>query len=103
MTTARTIFSILLLALAAYVVVMNWFCLILNTRNRRRGIDQHSSMLPLISIIATVAAYHIFPHPNAEWMFLIPLLDLSIWLLFLLPIFLLWDAIRKSHSHKIKR
>lgn len=103
MTTARTIFAILLLLLAAYIVVMNWYCVIINTRNRRRGIDQHSSMVPLISIIPTVAVYHIFPYANAAWMFIDPLLDLSSWLLFLLPIFLLWDAIRKSHSHKIKR
>ncbi|MFT5191647.1 MAG: hypothetical protein ACI9DF_003900 [Verrucomicrobiales bacterium] len=100
MTTALTTLSIVLLLLAAYVVVMNWICVIVSTRNKKRGIDRHSSMVPLISVIATVGSYLIFSHPNAEWMFVIPLLDLSNWSLVWLPFYLLRESIRKTTTEQ---
>jgi len=100
MTTIQTILAIFLLLLAAYIVVMNWICVVVSTRNQKRGIKRHISMIPLISGIATVGAYLIFPHPNGEWMFVIPLLDLSSWSLMLLPFYLLRASIRKATTEK---
>jgi hypothetical protein len=100
MTTVLTILAIVLLLLAAYIVVMNWICVIVSTRNQKRGIDRHSSMVPLISVIATVSSYLISPHPNTEWMFVIPLLDLSNWSLVWLPLYLLRESIRKTTTEQ---
>ena len=92
MTTARTILAIALLLLAAYIVVMNWACVISNTKNRRRGIDRHSSMVPLMSILLTLGAMMVFPHPKAEWMLIVPFLDLSTWSLLWFPFALLFHS-----------
>ena len=92
MTTARTILAIALLLLAAFIVVMNWICVIVSTRNQKGGIDRRSSMVPLISVIATVGSYLIFPYPRAAWMLIIPLLDLSNWTLLWLPFHLLRES-----------
>ena len=100
MTTARTILAIALLLLAAFIVVMNWICVIVSTRNQKRGIDRHSSMVPLISVIATVGSYLISPYPRAAWMFIIPLLDLSNWSLLGLPFHLIRESYKKTTTEQ---
>jgi amino acid transporter len=103
MTTARTILAIVLLLLAAFIVVMNGICVIVSSRNQKRGIDRHSSMVPLISVIATIVSYLIFPYPKADWMFIIPFLDLSNWSLLWLPFHLLRESNKKPITEQAGR
>jgi hypothetical protein len=89
METARLILATILLLFAAFVVVMNWVAVGISTRNKRRGIDHHSSMVPLMSVLASTIAFFIYPYRPAEWVFIIPLIDLSNWCLLWWPFLLL--------------
>ena len=93
MITARVILAIVLLLFAAFVVVMNWIAVGVSIRNKNRGINKHSSMVPLMSVLAAIAAYFIYPYGHAEWMFIIPLIDLSNWSLLWFPFHLLKESI----------
>ena len=53
-------------------------------------------MVPLMSLIGTIGAYATFPDSKAEWMFVVPLLDLSNWSLLWLPFYLLRESFRKK-------
>lgn len=94
MATTRLIFAILILLCAAYIVVMNWVCVIISTRNKKRGIDRHHSTVPLISFILAALAILIYPLPNKIWMIAVPLLDIANWSLLWLPVLLIreWKA-----------
>src|SRR5215475_3782121 len=99
MAVARLLFSILILLFTAYVVVMNWGCFIVNWRNKRRGIDRHHSMMPLVSVLFSYLAFLIYPYALRNWIGIIPLLDIGNWMLLLLPVILIrefWNYIRKS-------
>jgi hypothetical protein len=98
MTELRVIAAILMLLLAAYIVVMNWGCVIVNTRNRRRGIDRHSSMIPLMSVAIAACAYYIYPSADPVWVFIVPLLDLSNWSILWLPFFLILASMKKKQN-----
>ena len=99
MTTARLILAAIILLFAAYIVVMNWGCVIVSMRNKSRGIDRHHSTVPLISIILVVLANLIYPLPNKMWMIAIPLLDIANWSLLWIPVLL----IREWKSKKITK
>ena len=96
MMTARTFLAIVVLLLAGYVVVMNWGCVFVSTRNKKLGIDRHHSMVPIISFVLTALAYLIFPRPDKIWMISVPLLDIANWSILLLPFVL----IRESRNKK---
>jgi hypothetical protein len=95
MTVARFILSLAILLLAAYVVVMNWGCVIVSMRNRRRGIDRHHSTVPLFSFFLAVVALILYPHPNNKvlWMLAVPMLDIAhlnlVLFVLLLPVMLI--------------
>src|SRR5438445_12451429 len=86
MTTARFILAFGILLIAAYIVVMNWGCVIVSMRNKRRGIDRHHSTVPVVSFILTALAYSLYPRADARWMITIPMLDIANWSLLWFPV-----------------
>ena len=76
----RAIISGILLLFAAYIVVMNWGCVIVSMRNKSKGIDRHHSTVPLVSFIfAGAFAYPLFPFTPKWWIVIIPILDIANW------------------------
>jgi hypothetical protein len=97
MTIARYILAIAVLLFAAYVVVINWGCVIVSMRNKRRGIDRHHSTVPIFSFGVTVVAMIIYPrHDRAVWMFSVPLVDIANWSLLWLPFGLIRECMKKG-------
>ena len=87
MNEMRIIVASLIGLLGAYVALMNWGCVIVSMRNKRKGIDKHHSSIPLISLIAAGIAYFIYPIEPKSWIGLIPFFDLGNWILLVgLPI-----------------
>src|ERR1043166_285418 len=99
MTPIRFILALAILVFAAYIVVMNWGCVIVSMRNKRRGIDRHHSTVPIISIILAALAHLIYPKPDRNWMIVIPLLDIANWSLLALP-FVLFREWRKKNTER---
>lgn len=97
MIIARTIVAVLLVAFAAYVVVMNWMCAIISLRNRRKGIDKHHSTVPVLSIIIIIIAAIVYPRDAKWWMGVWPLLDVGNWQMVRVP-FLLISERRSERS-----
>jgi hypothetical protein len=56
MDTTRLILAIIILLLAGYIVAMNWGCVIVSFRNKRRGIDRHHSTVPVVFFILVALA-----------------------------------------------
>jgi hypothetical protein len=96
MITARLIIAIVILVFALLIVVMNWGCVIVNMRNKKRGIDRHHSAVPIVSLVLAALAYLIYPRPDNTWMFAIPLLDIANWCLLWLPVALIRQARTKE-------
>ena len=86
MTIVRFIFAFAILLFAAYIVVMNWGCVIISMRNKRRGIDRHHSTVPVLSFILAALAYSLYPRADGRWMITVPLLDIANWSLLWLPV-----------------
>ena len=97
MTISRIILAIVILLFAVYIVVMNWGCVIVSIRNRKRGIDRHHSTVPVVSFIMAGLAHLICPWPDKSWMIAIPLLDIANWSLLWLP----FGLIREWRRRKI--
>ena len=95
MEIARTVIAIVLLALAAYIAVMNCCCIIFSLRNQRRGIDKHYSQVLIFHNILPIAAFFIYPHSPKWWIWLIPGLDSSNWTLLSWP-FVIWKEKRNQ-------
>lgn len=92
--------SILFLLAAIYVVVGNWACLIATLRNKRKGIDQHHSMVPVVSVILAVLGMLFFPFPKGMWILVIPLADVSLWNLLFFPFFIIaYYCKKKTRPH----
>lgn len=96
MTTIRFILAIVLLLFAAYVVVINWGCLIFNIRNKVRGIDRHHSTVPIVSFVLVALAHLLYPPQDKSWMIIIPLVDIANWSLLWLPIELIQEWRKKK-------
>ena len=69
--------AIILALFAACFMVMNWSCVIVSERNKRRGIDKHVSTVPLISVILAGLAYASYP---VRWIGVIPAVDIGNWI-----------------------
>jgi hypothetical protein len=69
----------MLLLAAGYPVVMNWGAIILNARNRRRGIDKHYSPGPFLSAALASVAYVAYPFGSKEWILILPAIDIGNW------------------------
>jgi NADH:ubiquinone oxidoreductase subunit 6 (subunit J) len=96
MTTIRLIIAIVILIFALAIVVMNWGCMIVNRRNKKRGVDRHHSTVPIVSFVLAALAYLLYPRPVMSWMFAIPLLDIANWRLLWLPVALIRQARTKE-------
>jgi len=98
MTTARFILAIAILLFAACIVVMNWGCVIVSMRNKRRGIDRHHSTVSIVSIVLAAVAYLVYPQPEKVWMISVPMLDIANWNLLRLPVVLIREARKKRKA-----
>ena len=99
---AALIISLTLLLFAAYIVVMNWGCAIVSLRNKRRGIDERHSTVPLVSFLITAIAIVFYPRPHKAWMLAVPLLDVGNWSVVLgmlwLPVILVRSMRKKQDA-----
>lgn len=83
----RIIVASVLILFGAYVAVMNWGCVIVSMRNKRKGIQTHHSTVPLVSLITAMLAWAVYPVHPKSWIGLIPTLDIGNWMLVIgLPI-----------------
>ena len=94
MTTVLIVASWLLVALAAFVVVLNYTWAIMSVRNKRRGIDRHVSTVPVIVIVLCIIALGLArgrgaPFPPPVLFAALVLLDPGLWGLLALPFRLL--------------
>ena len=96
MEIVRTVISVLLLLLAAYIAVMNWGCVIVSLLNQMKGIDKHHSQVFIFHNFLPVAAFFIYPYSPKWWIWLIPALDMSNLTLLAWPFLLLGGAVRKN-------
>jgi hypothetical protein len=104
MNELRIIAASLLLLLGALVAVINWRCVIVSMRNKRKGIDRHHSTVPLISLITTGFASFIYPLELKSWIGLIPALDLGNWMLLVgLPIAIAQGAFKRKEKNTEQR
>ena len=105
MTITFTIVSLIFLLGSAYVVAMNWGCVIANSRNKRRGIDRFHSTIPFVSLFPAALAILAYPRPNKAWMLAVPLLDIGSWLLVLgvlwLPVVLVRQWKKKPNAPSV--
>lgn len=81
MTALRAALALLIALAALYVVGMNWAGAFVSWRSRRRGIEAHPSLTPLISLLLAATACSLYPYPPRFWLLLIPLLDIGNWML----------------------
>jgi hypothetical protein len=98
MSTFRIILATVILLFAAYIVVVNWGCVIVSLRNKRRGIDRHHSTVPLLSFVITIVAMTAYPWP---WGFVIPLLDFANWSLLWAPFGLIREMLKKNIAEPV--
>ena len=98
MTTTRLILSIVILLITSYIIVMNWCCVIISMRKRKRGIDRYYSMVPLVSILLAYLAFGLYPYPQKNWIGSIPLLDIGNWTLLWLPVVLIRELKHSRHK-----
>ncbi len=93
------IVSFAVLLLATHIALMNWRCVIVSIRNKKRGIDQHHSTAPILSALFTLIAMIFCPrHDLVAWMLLVPLLDIGNWILLLSLPLLVWELMKKRPS-----
>jgi hypothetical protein len=98
---ALYILSVAVLLFAAWIAAMNWGCVIVSTRNRRRGIDKYHSTVPFVSFFLVVLAILLYPRmPKPIWMLTVPLLDAGNWTLVLGVLWLPVTLIRQSRTKK---
>ena len=72
----------IVILLSAFIVAMNWGCVIATKLNRRKGIDTYYSTVPLFSLIlAGVIAYPVYPFSPKWWIWIIPAVDIGNWML----------------------
>ncbi|MEO5558646.1 MAG: hypothetical protein ABIO49_02750 [Dokdonella sp.] len=88
------VLSAIFLALAAYIVVLNWACVIATYRFWRGGIKRHVSTIPVLAQILVCAAAIASAQANVAWLphwsfWLVAFADAALLQLFYLPIFLL--------------
>ena len=102
MISTRSIIAIVLLLMAAYIVMMNWGCVLVSLRNKRRGIARHHSTVPLISLALTTLAYFLYPQPDKILLYSLPLLDIANLNLLWLPVALLHKARKRKRSGHLR-
>lgn len=86
----------LVLIVAGYLVAVNWGCVIVSLINRRKGIDRHRSVVPLVSVFLSGFAYGVCPTSGRNWVFVVALCDIANWLVLWFPFWLLKEALQKK-------
>jgi len=86
MNVIRYIVAIGCILVAAYTVALNWGCVIVSIRNKKRGINRHHSVVPLGSAIFAAFALIAYPGPQRYLLLLVPIMDIGNWLLLWLPV-----------------
>jgi len=82
MTILRAIVAGIVVVFAAYIAVMNWWCVLKSEVNRRKGVDRHHSPVPAISLLLVgVVGYPMWPFGPKWWIWLMPALDIGTWML----------------------
>lgn len=86
--------TVALLLLAALVLVLNWAAVAMWFRNKRRGFARHYSLVPFAAQVFGIAAAitsKLDPAPQiSPWVgIVVAALDVSVWSLAYLPIYLL--------------
>ena len=94
MSVVGSVVAVLLAVLAVLLCCANAGALVVSTRNARRGVPRHVSMIYVIPQLLVLFAFllsRLAPDPwlPAALLLGIALADASLWCLFLLPIFLL--------------
>jgi hypothetical protein len=97
----QLILALVFLAVASFIAVMNWCCVISTWRNKRRGIDKHHSTVPIVSLFACAIASMAWPYAHKGWLVVPAALDIGNWiipigLLVLLPM----SALRKARESR---
>ncbi|CAN5888411.1 hypothetical protein BH11VER1_BH11VER1_00020 [soil metagenome] len=77
----RWILSILLSGFAIYVAICNWVMIVFNIKNQIKKIDRHYSQGPILGPISGYAGLLIMPIHKTWWIWLLPLVDPSTWIL----------------------
>ncbi len=110
MNFALNSLAVLLATFGAFMVSCNYGAVIVSTRNRRRGIDHHSSMVSVVPQLCLLLAYAVSCAAPSKlipsWLLLaVGLADLSFWGIASLPILFLSGRppFRKSHTKKPDR
>jgi hypothetical protein len=100
MTILRASIAAIVMLLAAYIAVINWWYVIASELNKRRGIDKHYSTVPLISLIlAGVIAYPLYPFTPNWWIWVLPAVDIGNWMLIIgLPWAIAHGMFKKKES-----
>lgn len=81
MTELQGSIAVVLLLLSCFMVVMNWSCVAVSERNRRKGIQKHVSTVPLLSLIFAGFAHTVYPWTPKGWIGIIPAVDVGNWML----------------------
>lgn len=87
-----------LLLFATYIVVMNWCCAIASLRNKRKGIDRHYSMVPIVSIPLAFCGMFMCPYFPGTWSMLIGAVDIANLNLLFVPFYLIAYVWRRRHA-----
>ena len=81
MIMLRVTLSILVMLIALFIVVANWGCVITSEMNKRRGIDRHHSVAPVISLLLVgLIAVPLYPWTPKWWMWILPAVDIGTWM-----------------------
>jgi len=86
MIVARLLLALVLIGFAGYIAAMNWACVFVSWRNKRRRIDRHHSTVPVVTLALAVGAMQAWPFPSTGWFWVVPLIDVGNWTLILLPV-----------------
>ena len=87
--------AVVLLFVAGYPAVLNWWGVICNVRNRRKGIDKNYSTGPFISAFVAICAYLVYPFTPKGWIWIIPVMDVGNWVVLIgLPVAVIRGSFR---------
>jgi ABC-type Fe3+ transport system permease subunit len=90
----------LFVALALFIMTMNWLCVLASTRNKRKGIDRHHSQVLLVPELL-IGAGALLPLPFPKWYLLIPLaLHIGTWVLPASLFYFIQQIIKSKRSNE---
>lgn len=104
MVYLQHILGIGLMFFGIYIVGLNYGCIIVSERNKRRGIDKHHSVSPFIGPISYLIGASLSPFKIGIHVLIVLVLDPGTWLIVLgLPYALLTELLGLSNEEKNDR